>query len=62
MGCLNFLLPIELGEAELLIISPNNQKSVKVKFILRTYKLTKKNIFAEIGSQAATRHSQANSL
>jgi hypothetical protein len=49
MGCLNFLLPIELGEAELLIISPNNQESVKVKFILRTYKLTKKNIFAEIG-------------
>jgi hypothetical protein len=48
MGCLNFLLPIELGEAELLVIKPDNRKSIKVKFILRTYKLTKKNIFAEI--------------
>jgi hypothetical protein len=47
MGCLKFLFPIELGEAELLVIKPDNGKSVKVKFILNTYKLTKKNIFAE---------------
>jgi hypothetical protein len=48
MGCLNFLLPIQLGVAELLVIKPDNRKSIKVKFILSTYKLTKTNVFTEI--------------
>jgi Contractile injection system tube protein len=48
MGCLSSLFPIKLGEAELLVIQPNSGRRLSVRFILRTYKLTKQNVFAEI--------------
>ena len=48
MGCLGLLFPITLGEAELLVIQPNDGRRLSVKFILRTYKLAKQNVFAEI--------------
>jgi hypothetical protein len=44
----NFLFPSKLGDAEIRIVTPNNGRIVRVKFILRTYKLTKKNDFSEI--------------
>jgi len=48
MGCLGFLFPIKLGEAELLVIQPNSGRRLSVKFILKTYKLAKQNVFVEI--------------
>jgi hypothetical protein len=48
MGCINFLLPIKLGEAEIRVVIPDHGRIVKAKFILNTYQLTKKNHFAEI--------------
>jgi hypothetical protein len=47
MRWLDFLFPTKLGEAEIRFVNPNNGKIVLVKFILRTYKLSKKNDFSE---------------
>lgn len=50
MGCLDLLFPPKLASAELTVIQPNSAQTgrrVTVKFILRTYKLSKQNIYAE---------------
>jgi len=43
MGCLDILLPIVLGEAEIRVLSPASATAVRVGFILKTFKLTKTN-------------------
>ena len=51
MGCLSFLFPPKLGDAELVVIQSNSANSglrIPIKLILRSYKLTKQNIYAEI--------------
>lgn len=50
MGCLSFLSPPRLGSAELVVIQPNSAQAgrrIAIRFILRSYKLSKQNIFAE---------------
>jgi hypothetical protein len=50
MGCLSFLFPPRLGGAELVVIQPNSAQNglrISIKFILRSYKLSKQNIYAE---------------
>jgi hypothetical protein len=49
MRCLEFLLPIKLGEAEIKVASSTDAgKLLRVSFILRTFELVKKNDFAKI--------------
>ena len=48
MGCFHFLRQIKLGDAQIRVIVPDQGKVLTVKFILDTFKLTKKNDFAEI--------------
>lgn len=53
MGCLSFLFPPKLGDAELVVIQPNSSNSglrIPIKFILRSHKLAKQNIYAEIAT------------
>jgi hypothetical protein len=50
MGCLSYLFPPRLGSAELVVIQPNiaqTGRRIAIKFILRSYKLSKQNIYAE---------------
>jgi hypothetical protein len=50
MGCLSFLFPPRLGSAELVVIQPNSAQTgrrIAIKFIVRSYKLSKQNIYAE---------------
>ena len=50
MGCLSFLFPPRLGSAELVVIQPNSAQTglrIAIRFILRSYKLSKQNIYAE---------------
>jgi len=50
MGCLSFLFPPRLGNAELVVIQPNSTQTgrrIAVKFILRSYRLSKQNNYAE---------------
>lgn len=50
MACLSFLFPPRLGDAELVVIQPNSVQSglrISIKFTLRSYKLSKQNIYNE---------------
>lgn len=50
MGCLSFLFPPGLGSAELVVIQSNSSQAgrrIAIKFILRSYKFYKQNIYAE---------------
>lgn len=50
MGCLSFILPPRLGSAELVVIQPNSAltgRRIAIKFLLRSYKLSRQNIYAE---------------
>ncbi|MBS1134895.1 MAG: LysM protein [Burkholderiaceae bacterium] len=50
MRCLSFLFPPKLGSAELVVIQPNSAQTgrrIAIKFILRSYKLSKQNSYAE---------------
>jgi Contractile injection system tube protein len=50
MGCLSFFFPPRLGSAELVVIQPNSAQTgrrIAIKFILRSYKLSKQNIYTE---------------
>lgn len=50
MGCMCFFFPPKLGTAELVVIQPNSGQTgrrIAIKFILRSYKLSKQNIYAE---------------
>ena len=50
MGCLSFLFPPRLGSAELVVIQPGSAQAgrrIAFKFILRSYKLSEQNIYAE---------------
>lgn len=48
MKCIDFLFPPKLGEAEIRVLIPDQGRVVKAKFILKTFKLAKKNNFTEI--------------
>lgn len=48
MRCIDFLFPPKLGEAEIRVLIPDRGKVVKAKFIWKTFKLTRKNDFAEV--------------
>lgn len=48
MGCLDFLLPITLSEAQIRVILPADARTLRVSFILKTFTLAKTNVFAEI--------------
>ena len=48
MGCFDFLLPMTLGEAEIRVIPPAEVRTLRVSFILKTFKLAKKNDFGEM--------------
>ncbi len=50
MGCLSFLFPPRLGSAELVVIGPNSAQTgrrIAFKFVLRSYRLSKQNNYAE---------------
>lgn len=50
MGCLNCLFPSRLGSAELVVIQPNSAQTgrrIAFRFILRSYKLSSQNLYAE---------------
>jgi len=50
MGCLGLLFPPRLGGAELVVMQPNSVQSglsIPIKFILRSYRLSKQNIYTE---------------
>lgn len=50
MGCLSFLFPPRLASAELVVIQPNSAQTgrrIAFKFILRSYKLSRQNVYAE---------------
>ena len=49
MGCLDFLLPLKLAEAEIHVLDGSNAGNVvQVAFILKTFRLEKKNEFVEV--------------
>jgi hypothetical protein len=50
MGCFAILLPIRLADAEIRTITPAGGGTHRVRFILKTYKLEKKNDFSEISA------------
>ena len=50
MGCLSCLLPIKLADAEIRTIAPAGGGTHQVRFILKTYRLEKKNDFSEISA------------
>ena len=50
MGCLSFLFPPRRGNAELVVIQPNSAQTgrrIAIEFILKSYKLSRQNIYAE---------------
>ena len=50
MGCLSFLFPPRLGDAELIVIQQSGAQSglrIPIRFILRSYRLSKQNIYTE---------------
>src|SRR5262245_41486310 len=50
MGWLRFLSPLTLGSAELVVIQPNSAqtgRSIAIRFSLRSYKLSMRNVYAE---------------
>ena len=50
MGSLSFFLPPRLGSAELVVIQPNSTltgRRIAIKFLLRSYRLSRQNIYAE---------------
>ena len=50
MGCLRFLFPPRLGSAEVVVVQPNSAQTgrrIAFKFLLRSYRLFKQNIYAE---------------
>ena len=47
VGCFDFLFPIRLGEAEIRVIPPAEVRTLRVRFILKTFKLAKENDFSE---------------
>ncbi len=48
MGCFDFLFPIRLGEAEIRVLPPAAARTLRVSFILKTFKLAKENDFTEV--------------
>ena len=48
MGCFDFLKPLTLGEAEIRVILPADGRTLRVSFILKTFKLAKENDFDEV--------------
>jgi hypothetical protein len=50
MGCFDYFLPIKLADAEIRAIAPAGGETHRVRFILKTYKLEKKNDFSEISA------------
>jgi len=50
MGCFAFVLPIKLADAEIRAITPAGGAIHRVRFILKTYKLEKRNEFSEISA------------
>jgi contractile injection system tube protein len=48
VGFFDFLFPKTLGQAEIRVIPPANVRTLRVSFILKTFKLSKENDFAEI--------------
>jgi hypothetical protein len=47
VGCLDFLFPVALGEAQIRVLPPAEVRTVGVRFILKTLRLAKVNDFAE---------------
>ena len=47
VGCFDFLFPIRLGEAEIRVVPPAEVRTLRVRFILRTFKLANENDFSE---------------
>ena len=50
MGCLSYLFPPRLGDAELVVVQPGGAQSglrIPVRFILRSYRLSRQNISTE---------------
>jgi hypothetical protein len=48
MGCLDFLLPVRLGEAQIQVLDGSDQgRVVHVSFVLKTFKLERKNEYVE---------------
>jgi hypothetical protein len=47
LGLFDFLLPLSLREAEIRVIPPAEVRTLRVSFILKTFKLAKENDFAE---------------
>jgi hypothetical protein len=50
MGCLTFLFGPRLADAELVVIDPNSAQTggrVAFKFVVRSYKLSKQNVYTE---------------
>ena len=50
MGLFDFLKPLTLGEAEIRVVTPADGRTVRVSFILKTFKLAKENDFVEIST------------
>ena len=48
MGWLDVLSPIVLGEAEIRVLSPAGGTTVRVRFIVKTFRIAKTNEFAEL--------------
>jgi hypothetical protein len=48
VGCFDFLSPITLGDAEIRVVSPADGRTLRVSFIVNTFKLAKQNDFAEV--------------
>lgn len=50
MGCLSSLFPPKLARAELVVVQPNSAQTgrrIAFRFILRSYRLSRQNIYAE---------------
>lgn len=47
MGWFDSLKPLRLGEAEIGVLPPAGARTVRVSFLLKTFKLTKENDFTE---------------
>ena len=48
MRWLDVLLPIVLGEAQIRVLSPADDRTQSVSFILKTFEIARKNEFAEL--------------
>lgn len=50
MGCLRFLCPPRLGDAELIVDQPGSAQAgrrIAFRFLLRSYRLTRQNVYVE---------------